>query len=142
MGIVSVPRAPRGCRVLTASFYDTLAIFHGFIAFPSITTPSPLLFTAITAAAAKRAAGRVKTDPSRWEKLYRRALSRYLFETQERRSWDDVVGLGIARTWFWKADATTSAIVHGAFVATLSPLSADARSRRVWDFLQVSGVCK
>ena len=47
------------------------------------------------------------------------------------------MGLGIARTWFWKADEITSGLIYGAFVETLTPAMADVRSRRVWDFLEV-----
>jgi hypothetical protein len=55
------------------------------------------------------------------------------------KTWDDVVGLGIARTWFWKADEITSGMIYGAYLETLSPTLADGgRSRRIWDFLEVS----
>lgn len=54
------------------------------------------------------------------------------------KTWDDVVGLGIARTWFWKADEITSGLVYGAFVETSTPDRGDFRDRRVWDFLEVS----
>lgn len=71
-----------------------------------------------------------------WEELFRRALVRLLYEVRPK-SWDDVVGLGIARTWFWKADEITSGLIYGSFVETSAPTLGDVRSRRVWDFLEV-----
>ena len=135
MGVVS-----HGWSCLVAddgSFYDTLAIYHGFIPSPQVTSPSPLLLAAITAAAAKRCPDQTVSDRDVWVALFDRALLRLLSETREK-TWDDVVGLCIARTWFWKADGATSGLIYGCFMTTLSPQLADMRGRRVWDFLQVS----
>jgi hypothetical protein len=52
--------------------------------------------------------------------------------------WDDVVALCIARTWFWEGTAATSGLIYGHFLSTLNPNTADLRSQRVWNFLQVS----
>ncbi|CAK9786464.1 hypothetical protein CC85DRAFT_329561 [Cutaneotrichosporon oleaginosum] len=126
--------------VLWEYFYDSMAIFHGFTASTELATPSPLLFTAVVTASAKRLTGRrMRTPVERWEELFQRALVRLLYVTVPK-TWDDVVGLGIARTWFWKADEITSGLVYGAFVETSTPDRGDFRDRRVWDFIEMTTV--
>lgn len=78
----------------------------------------------------------METKAGIWEELFQRALIKLLYEVRPK-SWDDVVGVGIARTWFWKADEITAGLVYGCFVETTVPTEADVRSRRVWDFLEV-----
>lgn len=120
------------------SFHASLGIFHGFTASPESGTPSPLLFSAIVTAAAKRYDVALIAPISAWEDLFQKALLRLMYEIRPK-TWDDVVGLGIARTWFWKADEITSGMIYGAYLETLSPTLADGgRSRRIWDFLEVS----
>jgi hypothetical protein len=114
-----------------------LAIFHGFTASPELTTPSPLLFASIVTTASKRYPRELSTSPGIWEELFQRSLIKLLYEVRPK-SWDDVVGVGIARTWFWKADEITAGLVYGSFVETTVPTGSDVRSRRVWDFLEVS----
>ncbi len=129
---------------LSASFYDTLAIYHGFIASPtgSLSSPSPLLLSAICTAASSRSSSVRRTaknqtnSSSIWSQLFDKALLRLLNDTRDK-TWDDVVGLCIAMTWYWKADGSTSGLIYGCYLATLTPHLADVRSRRVWDFLQV-----
>jgi hypothetical protein len=118
-------------------FYESLAIFHGFTASSDTDTPSPLLFSAVVTASAKRFTGTLSTPVEHWEELFQRALIRLLYITVPK-TWDDVVGLGIARTWFWKADEITSGLIYGSFVETTTPNQNDYRNRRVWDFLEVS----
>ncbi|BEJ11155.1 hypothetical protein CspHIS471_0105770 [Cutaneotrichosporon sp. HIS471] len=126
--------------VLWEYFYDSMAIFHGFTASTDLATPSPLLFTAVVTASAKRLTGRrLRTPVEMWEELFQRALVRLLYVTVPK-TWDDVVGLGIARTWFWKADEITSGLVYGAFVETSTPDRGDFRDRRVWDFIEMTTV--
>ncbi|GMK54671.1 hypothetical protein CspeluHIS016_0112570 [Cutaneotrichosporon spelunceum] len=126
--------------VLWEYFYDSMAIFHGFTASTELATPSPLLFTAVVTASAKRLTGRrLRTPVELWEELFQRALVRLLYVTVPK-TWDDVVGLGIARTWFWKADEITSGLVYGAFVETSTPDRGDFRDRRVWDFIEMTTV--
>ncbi|ORY35924.1 hypothetical protein BCR39DRAFT_513110 [Naematelia encephala] len=120
-------------------FYDTLAIYHGFVAGLSVDSPSPLLLAAIATAAAKRSTGELALHQAAWLQLFERALIRLLSDTSEK-TWDDAVGLCIARTWFWKADVTTSGLILGTYMATLAPNTVDVRSRRVWDFLQITAL--
>lgn len=82
----------------------------------------------------------MRTPVDRWEELFKRALVRLLYVTVPK-TWDDSVGLGIARTWFWKADEITAGLLYGSFVETQSPNQSDFRNRRVWDFLEVRVCC-
>lgn len=121
-------------------FYASLAIFHGFTASSELDAPSPLLFSAVVTASAKRYTGPTLSTPvGRWEELFQRALVRLLYITVPK-TWDDVVGLGIARTWFWKADEITAGLIYGSYVETRTPNQKDARDRRVWDFLEMTTV--
>ncbi|ORX36022.1 hypothetical protein BD324DRAFT_518837 [Kockovaella imperatae] len=124
--------------LLWEDFYSSLAIFHGFIAGPMITAPSPLLLTAIAAASSARSSesSTLSRHPI-WVGLFERALASFLAGTRTR-SWDDPVALCIARTWFWTADCSTTGLIYGAYLSTLSPSSADLRSRRVWDFILIT----
>ena len=132
MGIVSQPWDPA-----ESSFYNSLAIYHGFVAGLTVTAPSPLLLTAIAAAATARWADQhVNARHALWKDLFHQALTDVI--TGGPKSWDDAVALCIARTWFWTADSTTTGLIYGTFIDTLSPSTADLRSRRVWDFMQVS----
>jgi hypothetical protein len=123
--------------LMLTSFYEHLAIYHGFIPHSQPETPSPLLLASIAAASAQRATGSLALHAKTWIELFHRAVSSLLSEVCER-TWDDVVGLCIARTWYWKSNPATSGLIYGQFLATLSPASADVRSRRVWDFMNVS----
>lgn len=121
------------------SFYDSLAIYHGFTASTELATPSPLLFSAVVTASAKRFTGHLATPVERWEELFQRALIRLLYITVPK-TWDDVVGLGIARTWWWKADEMTAGLAYGAFVETATGGQNSFRDRRVWDFLELTTI--
>lgn len=120
-------------------FYDSLAIFFGFTASTEQPTPSPLLFSAVVTAAAKRFSDRLSTPADRWEELFKRSLIRLLYITVPK-TWDDVVGLGIARSFFWKADEITAGLIYGGFVETATPNQSNQRDRRVWDFLEMTSV--
>lgn len=118
-----------------------MAIYHGFTASTDLASPSPLLFTAVVTASAKRFTSRLTTPVERWEELFQRALVRLLY-IEVPKTWDDVVGLGIARTWWWKADEMTAGLAYGAFVETATGgQNSSFRDRRVWDFLEVSVPC-
>ncbi|EJT45131.1 hypothetical protein A1Q2_05127 [Trichosporon asahii var. asahii CBS 8904] len=125
--------------ILWESFYDSLAIFFGFTASTEQPTPSPLLFSAVVTAAAKRFSDRLSTPADRWEELFKRSLIRLLYITVPK-TWDDVVGLGIARSFFWKADEITAGLIYGGFVETATPNQSNQRDRRVWDFLEMTSV--